>query len=248
GDWWPHDYDGAPLISFDVELAEGFGISVGDTLTYNLLGRNVTGTIVNLRQINWQAMGINYSTVFSPGLLSNAPHTWMATLHVNGAEAEADMYRAITDEFPNITTIRVKEALTEVAKMVTAMGTAVRVTGAVTLLAAVLVLAGAVAAGHRARVYDAVVLKVLGATSGQVMRAYLLEYGLLGLLTAVMAAGLGSLVAFLVITQMMEAPYRLLPETLVAVLLGGVAFTLTVGMAGTWRALRARPAQVLRSL
>ncbi len=248
GDWWPEDYEGDPLISFDADLAKGFGIGVGDTLTYNVLGRNVTGTIANLREINWQAMGINYSTVFSPGLLSRAPHTWMGTLHVTGTQEEADMYRAITDEFPNITTIRVKEALTEVAKLVTAMGTAVRITGAVTLLAAVLVLAGAVAAGHRARVYDAVILKVLGATRGQVMRAYILEYSLLGLITAFIAAVLGSLVAFLVVTQIMDAPYRLLPETLAIVLLGGVAFTLTVGMAGTWGALRARPAEVLRSL
>lgn len=248
GEWWAEDYDGAPLISFDADLAEGFGVTLGDTLTYNVLGRNVTGTIANLRRINWQAMGINYSTVFSPGLLSRAPHTWMGTLHVTGTQEEADMYRAITDEFPNITTIRVKEALTEVAKLVAAMGTAVRVTGAVTLLAAILVLAGAVAAGHRARVYDAVILKVLGATRGQVMRAYILEYGLLGLITAFIAAALGSLVAFLVVTQIMDAPYRMLPETLAVVLLGGVVFTLTIGMAGTWGALRARPAEVLRTL
>jgi putative ABC transport system permease protein len=111
----------------------------------------------------------------------------------------------------------------------------------------VLVLAGAVAAGHQRRVFDAVVLKVLGATRRTVAQAFLLEYGLLGLVTAAIAAAVGTLAAWLVLTRIMRADFVFLPGAVIATALLATAITVAFGFAGTWRALGQKAAPLLRN-
>ena len=246
GEWWPADYAGPPLISFDAELARGMGVGVGDTLTYNVLGRNVTGTIANLRAIEWTGLGINFTTVFAPGLLETAPHTHLATVRV-APESEEALFKAVTDRFPNVTAVRVRDAIKAANDLLGSLGMAVRATGAVTLLGGILVLAGAIAAGHRARVYDSVMLKVLGATRSDIVIAYAAEYALLGVATALIAAVLGSAISAGVMIFVMQADWLFLPATLLATLGGAVGFTILFGLGATARALSARPAPVLRT-
>ena len=183
GTWWPSDYQGPPLVSFDEALARGMGLKVGDTLTVNLLGREITATIANLRSIDWERLGINFVMVFAPGTLEHAPQTHLAAVYLPPAEEE-DLARAVTERFPNISAIHVREALDAVNRIIGMIGSAVRLTALVTVGAGALVLGGAVAAGHRRRVYDAVVLKVLGATRGMITRAFLIENGITGVLAA----------------------------------------------------------------
>ena len=158
---------------------------------------------------------------------------WLATVKVPPA-AEPALQRAVTDAFPNVTTVRLKDALETVNALLSQIGTAVRSTAGITLLAGALVLAGAVAAGHRRRIYDAVVLKVLGATRGDIMRAFLIEYGLLGLLTAVIACALGSVAAWGVLTFVMKIDWTFLPLTLVGTAGLCVAITLDLASSATW--------------
>ncbi|MDX1424594.1 MAG: FtsX-like permease family protein [Kiloniellales bacterium] len=246
GRWWPADYDGPPLVSLDAEVGEGLGIGPGDRLTINLLGRNVEVEIANLRTIDWQDLGINFVMVFSPGLLEAAPQTEIATVRADPA-AEGAIERAVTGRFANITAIRVREALETVAELIGHMATALRLTAVIGLAAGVLVLAGAVAAGHERRVYDAVVLKVLGATRRTLARAFLVEYGLLGLVTAVIAAAIGSLAAYYVVTDLMELSFTFLPGTVAATAFLGVLVALVLGFWGTWRALKHKSAPLLRN-
>lgn len=246
GAWWPADYRGPPLVSFDADLARGMGLKVGDTMTINVLGREMTARIANLRKIEWATLGINFAIVFAPGALDGAPQTHLATVAVP-PELEEPLQRAVTERLPNVSAIRVKDALQRVADLVAKIGEAVRLTAGVTLLAGTLVLAGAIAAGHRRRVYDAVVLKVLGATRLDVTRAFLLEYGLLGLVTAAVAAVIGSIAAWLVLTQVMRAEWTFLPGAVLATAVLATAITVVAGLAGTWRALGARAAPLLRN-
>lgn len=246
GDWWPEDYAGPPLVSLDAEAAAGLGLGIGDTITVNLLGREITATIASLREVNWTSLAINFVMVFSPGTLEGAPQTQIATVRLPEAQ-EIALQQAVTDRFANISAIRVKDALDSVNRILGSVGIAVRATASVTLVAGVLVLAGAVVAGHRRRVYDAVVLKVLGATRGDVARAYLLEYGLLGLVTAAIAAGAGTLAGWVFLTRVMEGPWTFLPGTVAATAAIGAVLTLAAGLAGTWRALGQRPAPLLRT-
>jgi putative ABC transport system permease protein len=246
GEWWPADYSGPPLISFDADLARGMGLAVGDTLTVNLLGRDVTARIANLRSIDWTSLGINFAIIFAPGTLEGAPQTHIATARTT-PEAEDAVERAVTDRFPNVSAIRVKDALDAIARILEQIGVAVRITAAITLVAGTLVLAGAVAAGHRRRVYDAVVLKVLGATRGDIGGVFLLEYGLLGLITAAIAGAIGSIAAYFLLTEVMHASWLFMPAAVLGTTVVAVLLTLVVGFAGTWRALGVKPAPLLRN-
>ncbi len=246
GRGWPADYQGPPLISFDSNLAAGMGLKLGDTLTFNILGRELTATIANLRRIRWRSLGINFTVVFAPGTLESAPHSFIASAHVPRA-AETALLTAVTDRLPKVSAIRVRDALDQAASVFEQVGFAVQLAALVTVAAGLLVLAGAVAAGHRRRVYDAVVLKVLGATRRRILAIFLLEYGFLGLATAMLAALLGSVIAWAVMTQAMRAPFEWLSVTAAGTALIAAAIALVFGFAGTWRALGQKPAPLLRN-
>ncbi|MCF8469381.1 MAG: ABC transporter permease [Parvibaculum sp.] len=248
GAWWPEDYSGPPLVSFGEDLAQGFGLSPGDTVTVNVLGREITATVANTREIDWTSLGINFVMVFSPGLLSSAPHTVLATVDMDGgAAAEEALERAVTSQFPNVTSVRVREALEAVNTLLKNFSMAVRATGGVTLAAGILVLAGAMAAGFRSRVRDAVLLKVLGATRARILAIYVCEYALLGLATAIVAALAGTAAAWAVIAIVMDMPWRFLAATLALTVAGATLVTIGLGLLGTWRALSAASAPVLRA-
>ncbi len=246
GQWWPADYSGPPLISFDANLAAGMGLKVGDTLTFNILGREITATIANLRRIQWQSLAINFTVVFAPGPIERAPHTHIASVHVPPA-GEIALMNAVTDKLPNVSAIRVRDALDQASSVFDQIGLAVRVTAAVTVFAGLLVLAGAVAAGHRRRVYDAVVFKVLGATRRRILGAFLLEYGLLGLATALLAALFGSIIAWAIMTQAMRAPFTWLAGTAGATAFFAALTALAFGAFATWRAMSQKAAPLLRN-
>jgi len=246
GEWWPEDYAGPPLVSFTKELADGWGIGIGDTLTIDVLGRELTAEIASLREVTWQTGGINFILVFSPGMLDNAPQTILSTVTMDEA-GELELQRRVTDAFPNVTSIRVKEAISSVSSLLEDLVLAVRATSVVTIIAGILVLAGAMAAGHRHRVYDSVVLKVLGATRARVLGAYALEYALLGFGTAVIAGSAGTLAAYLVITQVMQAEWAFLPVTMAVTVIGATVITMGFGLVGTWSALSRKAAPILRS-
>ncbi len=246
GEWWPTDYAGPPLISLDSDLARGFGVDIGDTLTFNILGREITARIASLREIDWRSLRFDFAVIFAPGALEGAPHSHIAAVHAPPA-AEEVIEKAVTDRFANISSIRVREALEAVSTILAGIGTAVRSTASVTLVAGALVLAGAVAAARRRRVYDAVVFKVLGATRGRILRSFLLEYGLLGLCTAAIAAAIGTVTSWAVMVFLMETDWTFYPGDVAIALLACLSAILAVGFAGTWRALGQKAAPHLRN-
>ena len=256
GDWWPEDYQGKPLVSFEEELAGELGLSIGDTVTVNVLGRSITVEIANLRRVEWQSMGINFFMVFSPNTFAGAPHAHLATLTLDpegrlGKEArqkaEAEVMKAIVTDFPAVTSVRVGEALDRVNDLVRQLAWGMRAASSLAIVASILVLAGALAAGQRERIYDAVILKSLGASRGQVMAAYGLEYALLGLVTAIFALFIGHLAAYLVLTEVMSMPFVWQPMLSALVVMVAMVVTIVLGLAGTWSSLNRKPAQILRN-
>ena len=251
GEWWKPDYQGPPLVSFENKIAEGLGLRIGDPVVVNVLGRNITATLANLRAVDWQSLGINFVLVFSPGSFRGAPHTHIATFTFPGGttiEQEIGLLKAAAAEFPTATAVRVREALDAVAKVVFDLTLAIRGASAVTLIAAVLVLAGALATGHRHRVYDAVVLKMLGATRWRLLAAYALEYLAVGVATAVVGVAAGSLAAFMVMTEVMNLSFVWLPLPALAATFAAAGLTIAFGLIGTFSALGQKPAPVLRHL
>jgi putative ABC transport system permease protein len=246
GQWWPAGYDGPPLLSFDSNLAHGWGVTLGDTITVSVLGRPVALKIANLRQIDWRSLSMNFAMVASPGLLSGAPHTHLATVRIAPAQ-EGALLRAVTDALPNVTGIRVSDVLAAVGKLLGQIGTALAAVGSLTLASGALVLAGAVASGQRRRIGEAVILKSLGATRGQIRRAWLVEFGVLGLAAGVIACLIGSAASYAVMHEVMKTDWTLLPVRLGITVAGCVVLMLGFGYAGTEAALRAKVAPLLRN-
>jgi putative ABC transport system permease protein len=250
GAWWPEDYDGEPLVSFSAQEAREIGLEIGDTVTVNVLGRNVTARIANFREVQWESMGINFVMVFSPNTFAGAPHSWLATLSVEDATAadESRILNEVTRAYPAVTTVRVKDALDVVNRIVAQLGTAIRAAASVALIASVLVLAGALAAGNRARIHDAVVLKTLGATRRTLIAAFSFEYLLIGLATALFALFAGGIAAWFIVARIMTLPSSFLPEVAVSTILFALVLTVGIGLIGTWRVLGHKAAPVLRNL
>lgn len=246
GEWWPEGYDGPPLVSVYEDIARAFALTIGDTLTVNLLGRDIQAEIASIRDIDWRSLNINFTMVFSPDPVSAAPHTFIATIQAPPS-AEADILRAVAEQFPNVTAVRVRDALDTVNAVFVQIGQAVRAIAAVSLVAGTLVLAGAIAAGHRRRIYESVVLKVLGATRGDVLKAYALEYGLLGLLAAAIAAVVGTAAAWAVLTYVMGVDWAFLPSAVVTTAALSTAITVAAGFVGTWLAMGQKAAPLLRN-
>lgn len=250
GEWWPADYAGEPLVSFSAEEAGELGLKLGDTVTVNVLGRNITARIANFRKVEWETLSINFVMVFSPNTFRGAPHAWLATLSDPSAtpEREAAILRAVTTAYPTITSVRVKDAIDIVDQLIGQLATAIRAAAAVALIASVLVLAGALAAGNRARTHDAVILKTLGATRSMLMRAFSYEYIILGTATAIFALVAGGLSAWFVVSRIMRLPSTFLPDVAIVTLIVSLVLTVTIGLIGTWRVLGQKAAPVLREL
>lgn len=249
GSWWPADHSGEPLVSFAAEEAAAIGLKLGDTITVNVLGRNITARIASFRQVEWESMGINFVMIFSPNTFAGAPHSWMATLTTGEPDPARDsrILNVVTRTFPAVTTVRVKDALDIVNQLVEQLAAAIRVAAGVALLSSVLVLAGALAAGNRARIHDAVVLKTLGATRRTLVTAFSLEYGLIGLATAVFALVAGGIAAWFVVARIMTLPSTFLPGIAVATIVLSLLLTIGIGLVGTWRVLGQKAAPVLRA-
>lgn len=250
GSWWTPGYSGEPLVSFSANEARELGLRIGDTVTVNVLGRNITAKIANFRSVEWRSMSINFVMVFSPNTFKGAPHAWLATLTDPGASAAEDsaVMKTVTDAYPGITSIRVKDALDVAANIVAQLSVAVRAAASVALVVSVLVLAGAIAAGNRARVHDAVVLKTLGARRTMLVRAYLYEYFLLALAASVFALIAATAASWYVVTEIMDLPFSFLTGTALSTLVIALVVTAGTGFAGTWNVLGQKAAPVLREL
>lgn len=250
GQWWSADYTGPPLVSIEKRIADGLGIKIGDEIVVNVLGRDIKATIGNMRTVDWQGLGINFTLVFSPNAFKGAPHTHIATLteaHPDPA-GDARVVKAVADAFPMVTSVRVREALDTIGTVVTNLVLAIRGASTVTLISAILVLGGALAAGHRHRVYDAVILKTLGATRARLLGAYALEYLMIGFATAIFGVIAGSVAAWLIVTRLMTLSFIWQAGSAAGVVAAALIVTVGLGLLGTLLALNQKPATVLRNL
>ena len=250
GDWWPADYSGPPLVSFDAGIAKELGLKLGDTISVNVLGRVVTAKIANLREVNWGSLAINFVMVFSPNTLQGAPHNWLATVRLpKGAslQDEVAVSRAIGKALPSVTAIRVKDAIEAFGSVFEKIMVAVRVAAGVTLLAGALVIAGALATGHRKRVLQTALLKVIGATRRRVITVHVIEFLLLAVIAATAAVVVGTAAAWAIAKFALDMQL-VFSSIAVAQIVGlAVGMVLLFGLIGTRQVLAARTVTVLRS-
>ncbi len=246
GQWWPPDYAGVPLVSLEHGLAEGFGLSVGDTMTFNVLGQSITAEISNLRRVDWTTLELNQAVIFSPGVLEDAPYTWLASAHAK-AEAEPILFKAVTTRFPDVVALYMKDVLSDVSEI---LGHVRRIAGSaagLTLIMGLMILSEAVRGTLRTRRYDLVVFKVFGATKRDVLISLAAEFLLQGTLTACVAATLGSVGAWLFITKLLKLSWMLMPGRLAVVALGGVILVVLLGLIGVRKVLSQKAWPLLKN-
>ena len=246
GTWWPTDYTGPPLMSFSTEEALEIGLSLGDTVTVNILGRDMTATISNFRTVSWENAGIGFVMALNPSALAGAPHSWISTVYAE-PQAEAAILRDLANQYPNITAIRIRDAIDQVVDLVGGIAAATRYAALATLVTGFLVLIGAAAAGERARTFEAAVLKTLGATRARILFSFALRAAILGLAAGIVALIAGILGGWAVTTFVMEGDYQVIWTNALLIIGGGVMASLVAGLAFAFRPLNASPAQVLRA-
>jgi putative ABC transport system permease protein len=246
GDWWGPGYDGPPQISFAAEEAAEMGIGIGDDLTVNILGRDITATITSLRDVDFSTAGIGFIMTMNPSALAGAPHSFISTVYADEA-AEAAILRDLASAYPNITAIRVRDAIDRVSDVLSGLAAATSYGAAATLLTGFLVLIGAAAAGTGARTFEAAVLKTLGASRGRILASFALRAAILGAAAGIIALGAGLAGGWAVARFVMDTDFAVIWPSALLIILGGIAATMAAGLAFAWTPLAARPARVLRA-
>ncbi len=246
GEWWPEDYAGPPLVSFSAEEAAEIGLKLGDTLTVNILGRDITATVASFRQVEFETAAIGFVMSMNPSALAGAPHSWISTVYAT-PEAEAAILRDLATAYPNITAIRIRDAIDQALILVDGIAAGVRYGALATLVTGFLVLIGAASAGQQARAYEAAVLKTLGATRTRLLLGLGLRAALLGVSAGAVAliAGIGG--GWAVTTFVMDGTFQIIWTNALWIIAGGVAMTLLANIAFALRAISLRPAQILRA-
>lgn len=246
GTWWEPDYSGPPQISFAAEEAAEMNLSLGDEITINILGRDITATITSFREVDFSTAGIGFILSMNPAALAGAPHTHIATIYADEA-AEAGILRDLAQAYPNITAIRVRDAIDRVSEVLRTIAAAVTYGALATLITGGIVLIGAAAAGERGRTFEAAVLKTLGATRGAILANFAMRSALLGAAAGLVAIAAGAAAGWGITRFVMDTDFVFEPISAIAIVAGGILVTLLAGLAFAWRPLAARPAGVLRA-
>lgn len=246
GEWWPENYNGPPQISFAAEEATEMGLQLGDMMTVNVLGRDITAEVTSFRDVSWEDAGIGFVLAMNQGALAGAPHSWISTVYAS-PEAEAAILRDLATAYPNITAIRIRDAIDQIIELVGGISAATRYGALITLVTGFLVLIGAAAAGERARTFESAVLKTLGAPRRRIIQSFALRAAILGLAAGIVALGAGILGGWAVSTFVMDTAFTVIWSNALLIIGGGVLASLLAGLAFAWRPLSAKPAQVLRA-
>jgi putative ABC transport system permease protein len=247
GEWWPADYAGPPLVSVEDEVAIGYGLGIGDTLTFNVLGRMVEAEIANLRrEIDWSEGRVDFVFVLSPGSIDQAPHTLVATVDVDPA-AQSQLIDRMAHELPNVTPFAISDLIARIETILGNIGLAVRLMALVTLLTGLAVLVSALAAARREQLRRSVLFKVVGAERRQIGQIFLFQYAMIGIVAAALGMLLGLAASYAVVRFALEMSWSLAPLRALAVPVAAVAATLVIGAVGLRRVLRVPAALILRS-
>ena len=246
GEWWSEDYTGTPQVSFSAEEAEEMGLQLGDEITINVLGLDITAQVTSFRVVDFSNAGMGFILSMNPSALKGAPHSFISTVYAE-EEAEAQILRDLANAYPNITAIRIRDAIEQASGILSNIAAATAYGAAVTLFTGLLVLIGAVAAGERARNYEAAILKTLGATRSQILTSFALRSALTGLSAGVIALLAGALAAWAVSTFVFETSFRMIWPAALGIIAAGVGATLVAGLVFATRSLGVSPARVLRA-
>ena len=246
GQLWPKDYSGATQISFAAEQAEELGIGIGDSVTVNIMGREITGEITSLRNVDFSSAGIGFVIAMNPSALKKAPHSFIMTIYAS-TEAETEVFNDLSSRFSNITLIKVRNVIERVSNLLSSMATASSYGALTTLAMGFLVLLGSAASGQSARSYDAAILKTLGATRKDLIISYIIRFSLVGATAGLVAIFFAVGGAWCITSLVLELPFKIIWDTALLIIIGGLIANLLAGLYFATQALKIKPANILRA-
>jgi putative ABC transport system permease protein len=248
GKWWapgtastasPYD------ISIEVGLASELGVTLGDTITWDVQGLPIVTHISSMREVNWARFEPNFFVVFSPGVLEQAPQSALLLTRVDDAAQRGRIQRRLVERFSNLTAVDISSVQAAVERLVKQVTLAIRFMALFSLVTGAVVLAGAVATSRFQRVREGALLRTLGATRGQILRIVAAEYATLGLIAAMAGLGLAVVAAWALARWVFESPFGV-PPSIVALGALVVAGTAAMGLLNSSDVVRRAPLEVLR--
>jgi putative ABC transport system permease protein len=250
GQWW----DGTPTqgeaeVSIEDRFLERARIQVGDQMRFDVLGRIIVARVTSIRRVNWQDFRAGgFMFVFRPGAFDEAPHTYIATLQgPRDTDARARMQAALVAQFPNVSIIDLREILQTIQGLVNNVTLAVTVVGALVLLSGVLILVGAVSMTKFRRVYEAAILKTLGASSRLIATMLVLEYGVLGAIAGTVGALGGIALSWAIARFALDLPWEATPTLTISGIVVTSVLVAAIGVLASLDVLRHKPLATLRA-
>jgi putative ABC transport system permease protein len=244
GSWWGEGGGRADQLSVERGLAQALGIRMGDVLTFDIAGTPVSATVTSLRSVDWDSFNVNFFVVAPPGLFDGQPATYVTSFHLEAGRTQ--FLGELVKAFPNIVLIDIAQALSQVHRMMDQAARAVQFVFLFTLVAGLVVLYAAVASTQDERVYQATLLRTLGASRGQIHRAHLAEFTLIGAIAGFVAAAAATGLAYFIAHRFLQLDYSPDPGVWVLGVVGTALGVAVAGWIGTRRVLTAPPLGVLR--
>ena len=238
-----------PEVSIEEGLRDRFSIQIGDEMTFDVLGRVITARVTSFREVDFRDFRAGgFMIVFRPGPFDNAPHNYIAAVRGGrDTAARTRLQGLIVADYPNISVIDLREVLDTIKTIVDNVTLAVTVVGALVLLSGSLILIGAVSMTKFRRVYEAAILKTLGASSRLIATMLLLEYGVLGAIAGTVGAAGAVVLSWAVARYGLDLPWQ--PAPLLTI--GGIVVTATavaaIGVIASLDVLRHKPLSTLRA-
>ena len=239
--------DAAVPVSIEEGVARELGVALGDEIVWDVQGTSLASRVAALRSVDWARFEPNFFAIFPEGPLDEAPQTFVALSRIDDPARRARFQRAVVEAYPNVSTLDLVQVQQAVEGILGRVALAIRFMALFSLAAGTVVLVGAVAASRHQRVREAVLLRTLGATRGQLLRILLAEYASLGVLAAATAILLSAAAAWALVRFGFDAGFALPVPALLALAGGVVALTVVVGLLGSAEVLRRPPLEVLRT-
>jgi putative ABC transport system permease protein len=249
GAWWDSPTSGQAEVSIEERLRDRFRIQVGDEMRFDVLGRIVTARVASVRRVDWRDFRAGgFMLVFRPGTFEAAPHTFISAMQgPREPEARASLQAALVSAYPNVSVIDLREVLDTIRAVIGNVTLGVTVVGALVLFSGALILVGAVSMTKFRRVYEAAILKTLGASTRLIATMLLLEYGVLGAIAGTVGSVGGIALSWAVARYALDMPWSPTPLITVAGILVTASFVAAIGVLASLDVLRHKPLATLRA-
>jgi putative ABC transport system permease protein len=233
-------------ISIEVGVASELGVTIGDSITWDVQGKLIPTRIAGMREVDWARFEPNFFVVFPPALLQGAPQSLVQLARVPDPAERGRVQRAVVERFSNVTTVDLATVQSAIERLVDQVALAIRFMAVFSLLTGALVLAGTVATSRWQRVREGALLRTLGGSRAQVLRIVLAEYLALGTLAALVGVGLAVGAAWALARWVFESPFGVPALPLVVLTLSVAGGTALLGVLNSRDVVRGTPLAVLR--